>query len=92
MTIAITALILTDGFVFVEELLAHPQFRSYTLEDVERVVATNDKQRFKLRPHPEDGRLQIRANQGHTVQVHGEVYLCIPGRRHVDTYECFLVS
>lgn len=59
----------TDGFIFVEELLAHPQFRSYSLEDVERVVATNDKQRFKLRPHPEDGCLQIRASQGHSVQV-----------------------
>ncbi|XP_026185493.1 tRNA 2'-phosphotransferase 1 isoform X1 [Mastacembelus armatus] len=64
-----TALTHIDGFLFVEELLAHPQFRSYTLEDVERVVAANDKQRFKLRFHPEDGRLQIRANQGHTVQV-----------------------
>lgn len=59
----------TDGFLYVEELLAHPQFRSYSLEDVTRVVDTNDKQRFKLRPHPEDGRLQIRANQGHSVQV-----------------------
>ncbi|XP_034398756.1 tRNA 2'-phosphotransferase 1 isoform X1 [Cyclopterus lumpus] len=59
----------TDGFMFVEELLAHPQFRSYTLKDVERVVATNDKQRFKLCPHPEDGRLQIRASQGHSLQV-----------------------
>ncbi|XP_034545873.1 LOW QUALITY PROTEIN: tRNA 2'-phosphotransferase 1 [Notolabrus celidotus] len=59
----------TDGFLFLEELLSHPQFRSYSLEDVERVVATNDKQRFKLRPHPEDGRLQIRATQGHSVQV-----------------------
>ncbi|CAN9515062.1 unnamed protein product [Ophioblennius macclurei] len=58
-----------DGFLFVEELLAHPQFRSYSVEDVERVVATNDKQRFKLRSHPGDGRLQIRANQGHSVQV-----------------------
>ncbi|XP_068571055.1 tRNA 2'-phosphotransferase 1 [Cebidichthys violaceus] len=59
----------TDGFMFVEELLAHPQFRSYSLEDVERVVATNEKQRFKLCPHPEDGRLQIRASQGHSLQV-----------------------
>nr|XP_019965538.1 PREDICTED: tRNA 2'-phosphotransferase 1 isoform X2 [Paralichthys olivaceus] len=58
-----------DGFLFVEELLAHPQFRSYSLEDIERVVVTNDKQRFKLRSHPEDGRLEIRANQGHSVQV-----------------------
>ncbi|CAJ1058728.1 LOW QUALITY PROTEIN: tRNA 2'-phosphotransferase 1 [Xyrichtys novacula] len=59
----------TDGFMFVEELLAHPQFSSYSLTDVERVVANNDKKRFKLCPHPEDGRLQIRASQGHTVQV-----------------------
>ncbi|XP_005467589.1 tRNA 2'-phosphotransferase 1 isoform X2 [Oreochromis niloticus] len=58
-----------DGFLFVEDLLAHPQFHSYLLEDVERVVATNDKQRFKLCTHPENGRLQIRANQGHSVQV-----------------------
>ncbi|XP_070692615.1 tRNA 2'-phosphotransferase 1 isoform X1 [Pempheris klunzingeri] len=59
----------TDGFLFVDDLLAHPQFSSYSLEDVERVVATNDKQRFKLRPHPEDSRLQIRASQGHSIQV-----------------------
>lgn len=60
-----------DGFLFVEELLTHPQFRAYSVEDVERVVATNDKQRFKLRPHTEDGRLQIRASQGHSIQVNG---------------------
>ncbi|XP_059378363.1 tRNA 2'-phosphotransferase 1 isoform X2 [Carassius carassius] len=59
----------SDGFVFVEELLTHKQFHSFSLEDVERVVATNDKQRFKLCHHPVDGRLQIRANQGHSVQV-----------------------
>ncbi|PWA22312.1 hypothetical protein CCH79_00012560, partial [Gambusia affinis] len=27
-----------DGFLFVEDLLVHPQFHLYTLEDVERVV------------------------------------------------------
>ncbi|XP_016894922.1 tRNA 2'-phosphotransferase 1 [Cynoglossus semilaevis] len=58
-----------DGFVSVDELLAHPQFRSYSLEDIKRVVATNDKQRFKLYPNPENGLLQIRANQGHSVLV-----------------------
>ncbi|XP_061135737.1 tRNA 2'-phosphotransferase 1 [Syngnathus typhle] len=59
----------SDGYLSVRDLLAHPQFHSYKLEDVERVVASNDKQRFKLRPHPEDGHLEIRANQGHTMQV-----------------------
>ncbi|XP_068614463.1 tRNA 2'-phosphotransferase 1-like [Brachionichthys hirsutus] len=59
----------SDGFLFLEELLTHSHFHSYSLEDVERVVATNDKQRFTLRPHPEDGRLQIRASQGHSMQV-----------------------
>ncbi|XP_066505601.1 tRNA 2'-phosphotransferase 1 [Hoplias malabaricus] len=59
----------SDGFMFVDELLAHQQFSSFSLEDLERVVATNDKQRFKLQQHPETGRLQIRANQGHSVQV-----------------------
>ncbi|XP_052010875.1 tRNA 2'-phosphotransferase 1 [Xyrauchen texanus] len=59
----------SDGFVFVEELLAHPQFRLFSVEDVERVVATDDKQRFKLCNHPNNGRLQIRANQGHSMQV-----------------------
>lgn len=58
-----------DGFVYVEDLLAHQQFRSFSLEDVQRVVGNNDKQRFKLQTHPDDGRLQIRANQGHSVQV-----------------------
>ncbi|TWW55694.1 tRNA 2'-phosphotransferase 1 [Takifugu flavidus] len=59
----------SDGFLFVDELLAHPQFRSYSLEDVERVVNTNDKQRFKLRSHPENGCLQVRASQGHSIKV-----------------------
>lgn len=60
-----------DGFVFVDELLTHGQFSSFSLEDVERVVATNEKQRFKMQNHIENGRPQIRANQGHTVQVSG---------------------
>ncbi|KAL6480460.1 hypothetical protein MHYP_G00114930 [Metynnis hypsauchen] len=59
----------SDGFIFVDELLAHQQLSSFSLEDLERVVATNDKQRFKVQNHPESGRLQIRANQGHSVQV-----------------------
>lgn len=60
-----------DGFIFVDEILAHAQFSTFSIEDVEKVVATNDKQRFKLQNHPENGRQQIRANQGHSIQVCG---------------------
>ncbi|XP_026991219.1 tRNA 2'-phosphotransferase 1 isoform X2 [Tachysurus fulvidraco] len=59
----------SDGFVFVDELLTHGQFRSFSMEDIERVVATDEKKRFKMKNHIENGRPQIRANQGHTVQV-----------------------
>ncbi|XP_028816387.1 tRNA 2'-phosphotransferase 1 [Denticeps clupeoides] len=59
----------SDGFLSVDDLLAHPQFRCFTPEDVERVVVTNNKQRFKLGTHPDTGRMQIRANQGHSVPV-----------------------
>jgi hypothetical protein len=51
------------------------QFKPYTLADVLRVVADNDKQRFALQEAPWGdaavfaAELLIRANQGHTVQV-----------------------
>ncbi|XP_048884780.1 tRNA 2'-phosphotransferase 1 isoform X1 [Brienomyrus brachyistius] len=59
----------SGGFVMVDDLLSHPQFRGFSLEDIEKVVANNDKQRFKLSRHPDNGKLQIRANQGHSLQV-----------------------
>lgn len=50
-------------------LLQLPQFRSFSAEDVQRVVDTNGKQRFALQPgDPGTGPL-IRANQGHSLQV-----------------------
>jgi putative RNA 2'-phosphotransferase len=56
-----------EGWVAVDELLAagarHGQ--SITWQQVEEVVATNDKKRFSFSP---DGQL-IRANQGHSVEV-----------------------
>ncbi|XP_077180019.1 tRNA 2'-phosphotransferase 1 isoform X2 [Paroedura picta] len=58
-----------DGFVDIAEVLRLPQFKAWSLDDVQRVVETNDKQRFAVRPHPSDGRPQIRANQGHSLQV-----------------------
>lgn len=56
-----------DGFINVHELLQHPKLRHYTVDDIKRVVESNDKQRFALRTTA--GSLQIRANQGHSIEV-----------------------
>lgn len=39
-----------------------------TEADIKMIVQTNDKQRFALETD-EKGRLMIRANQGHTIEV-----------------------
>ena len=57
------------GFVFVDELLKLRQFCRYSEDDVRKVVDENDKKRFALRNDPSTDRLQIRANQGHTLEV-----------------------
>lgn len=66
-----------DGFVALQELLALPSLAGVSEGDVRRVVETNEKQRFALRPAPSGG-LQIRANQGHSLEVGGGAWL----RRH----------
>ena len=55
-----------SGYVNVEHVLQLPRFAGYSVAQVEDVVRLNDKQRFSLRTH--NGKLQIRANQGHTVK------------------------
>lgn len=45
------------------------KLRNYTLEDVERVVKNNDKQRFHMEKDEETGKWKIRANQGHSIEV-----------------------
>lgn len=57
------------GFIFVDDLLKLRQFQRYSEDDVKKVVADNDKKRFALRNDPATDRLQIRANQGHTLEV-----------------------
>ncbi|XP_043374084.1 tRNA 2'-phosphotransferase 1 isoform X3 [Dermochelys coriacea] len=64
-----------DGFLDVAALLSLPRFRGVSVADVRHVVETNEKRRFALRPHPSDGRLQIRANQGHSLQQVSELEL-----------------
>ncbi len=55
------------GWVAVADLVDRTadQERPLTIELIERVVATSDKQRFALSP---DGR-RVRANQGHSIDV-----------------------
>ncbi|CAH2041218.1 unnamed protein product, partial [Iphiclides podalirius] len=59
-----------EGYLPVEELLQHKIFKGkYVIADIERVVANNDKQRFKLRWNTDKNILEIKANQGHTIKV-----------------------
>lgn len=60
---------MSEGFVFVDELLKLRQFKRYSENEVRKVVDENDKKRFALRLDPVTNRLQIRANQGHTIEV-----------------------
>ncbi len=80
-----------EGWVAVEELLAAAarHGHSITREQVEEVVATNDKKRFSFSP---DGQL-IRANQGHSVEVDlGLVPVEPPELLYHGTVERFLDS
>ena len=52
-----------------DDLLKLRQFQRYSQDDVKKVVAENDKKCFALRNDPATDRLQIRANQGHTMEV-----------------------
>ncbi|KAI9260754.1 phosphotransferase KptA/Tpt1 [Phascolomyces articulosus] len=55
-----------DGYVVLSDILALAKFKTYTGEDIEHVVKTNDKQRFKLTEI--DSVWMIRANQGHSIK------------------------
>ena len=60
----------SGGFLYVDEILKYTQkLHGFTTKDVEWVVKNNDKQRFAIE-RDENGKLKIRANQGHTIEVH----------------------
>ena len=58
-----------DGYVPLAQLLSHShaKFRGLTHESVERVVTSNDKQRFSLLLKEDNQEWYIRANQGHSI-------------------------
>ncbi|KAL7749442.1 tRNA 2'-phosphotransferase [Sorochytrium milnesiophthora] len=62
----------SDGFIPVDDLLQHRDFRRYSFSDLQRVVADNDKQRFVL-ACSDSGKWRIRANQGHSMRTVADV-------------------
>ena len=54
--------------MFVDDILKVARFRRYSAGDVEEVVQTDDKKRFHVQRDVQ-GRLMIRATQGHTLKV-----------------------
>jgi 2'-phosphotransferase len=68
-----------DGYVLLDQILnhSHPRFRGLTQEMVEGVVASSNKQRFAL-TKKDDGKLYIRANQGHSLDIIDPYQLLTP--------------
>jgi len=58
-----------NGYVDVDVILRHRNFRGVSFDDLRHVVETNDKKRFTLRHDEQRKTWQIKANQGHTLQV-----------------------
>ncbi|VDP90377.1 unnamed protein product [Echinostoma caproni] len=59
------------GYLFLDDVLRLQDFSGISVEDVQRVVENNNKQRFELSVDPETGRRRIRAFQGHSVKIEG---------------------
>lgn len=64
-----------EGYVSVLTLLSHKSFNKYKFADVERVVNNDEKQRFKLRCNLFTKLWEIKANQGHSIQLTTNVEL-----------------
>jgi putative RNA 2'-phosphotransferase len=65
-----------NGWVDVQELItkAAAGGHNFSLDDLEEVVALNDKQRFAF----DDTHARIRANQGHSVDIELQLEACTP--------------
>lgn len=57
-----------DGYVFVDDVLRHPSFTRYTIDDVHECVEKNEKKRFGLKTDETTGKEMIRAHQGHSIR------------------------
>lgn len=57
----------TEGYVRLNQLLAHPKFNHVTEEQIIHIVNMNEKKRFGIKE--KDGVKYIRAHQGHSTGV-----------------------
>jgi len=61
----------SDGFAPLSEIMALPEFRNYSFDDIVYVVENNDKKRFTLQDEVKEGSSKpvwwIKANQGHSL-------------------------
>lgn len=75
----------TDVAVLIEK--AATAGRTFTAQDLEEIVATNDKQRFAYN----EDRTRIRASQGHSIEVELQLEAAIPPEQlYHGTVEKFL--
>ncbi|KAF9133408.1 tRNA 2'-phosphotransferase 1 [Mortierella sp. 14UC] len=56
-----------DGYVKITAVLGHPKFKDFTLDDIIRVVDTNEKKRFEILEDAQGQKEYIRAVQGHSI-------------------------
>ncbi|KAF0684181.1 Aste57867_23831 [Aphanomyces stellatus] len=68
-----------DGYIPLSTMMALPQLRGMTLDDVQRIVKNCKKQRFALdMSDPDATKWRIRANQGHTIKAVHDDELLVP--------------
>ncbi|KAI1315166.1 tRNA 2'-phosphotransferase 1 [Mortierella claussenii] len=58
-----------DGYVKIQDVLKHPKFRGYTINDVLQAVDTNEKKRFQILEDANGNKEYIRAVQGHSIKA-----------------------
>ncbi|KAG4096434.1 phosphotransferase KptA/Tpt1 [Neocallimastix lanati (nom. inval.)] len=56
-----------EGYVKLDDILKLGRFKQVTFEDIQKIVETNDKKRYKMKF--EDGSWYIKANQGHSIKL-----------------------
>ncbi|KAG0071422.1 hypothetical protein BGZ89_010644 [Linnemannia elongata] len=62
-----------DGYVKITAVLGHPKFKDFTLDDIIKVVDTNEKKRFETLEDAQGQKEYIRAVQGHSIAAVAEL-------------------